>query len=79
MRIAGETGLLAEEKKAELATEAQLLLGRRDQWDSLSGKAVWHLLVYSAVLWGLKADNLEVPSACGSVPVNTEIPRGLEI
>lgn len=53
--------------------EVQLWLMREDQGDFLSEKAVWHLLVYDVVLWGLKTDNLEVPSAYGHVPMDSEI------
>lgn len=45
----------------------------------LNGQAVWHLLVYDAVLWGLKTDNLEVSSDDGQISMDSEISQVLEI
>lgn len=53
--------------------EVQLGLRGQGQGNFLSEKAVWHLLVYDVVLWRLKRDNLEVPSAYGHVPMDSEI------
>lgn len=50
--------------------EVQLWLRQEGQGDFLSEKAVWYLLV---VLWGFKTDNLDVPSAYGHVPMDSEI------
>lgn len=37
-----------------------------------SGKAVWHLLVYDAALWGLKTGNQEVSSAYGQISMESD-------